>query len=70
MLALDDDGRTASEVSRVDPIGEDPAPLPQGNVNVAKVADTVLPSVVQIQVRAAQAARPAPVSCSTSAVTS
>jgi putative serine protease PepD len=51
VVALDDDARPASEVSQVDPIGEDPAPLPPGNVNVARVADTVLPSVVQIQVR-------------------
>ena len=51
VVALDTDNRPTSEVSQVQPIAEDPAPLPAGNVDVAKVADTVLPSVVQIQVR-------------------
>ncbi|MDF2967308.1 MAG: peptidase and chymotrypsin/Hap [Nocardioidaceae bacterium] len=51
VVALDSDGSQTSDISRVDPIREDAAPLPSGNVNVAKVANTLLPSVVQIQVR-------------------
>ena len=52
VVAFDDDGRSTSDISQVEPIAEDPAPLPAGNVDVAKVANAVLPSVVQIQVRA------------------
>ena len=51
VVAFDRDASRTTDVSRVDPIREDPAPLPSGNVNVAKVADSLLPSVVQIQVR-------------------
>jgi putative serine protease PepD len=46
VVALEGEDRTVA------PLVEDPAPLPSNNVNVARVADTVLPSVVQIQVRA------------------
>jgi len=51
VLGLDEQYRQPSDVSQVKPIPEDVAPLPGGNVNVAKVAETLLPSVVQIQVR-------------------
>ncbi len=45
------DDPAPSETSQVEPLEEDAAPLPGDNANVTRVADAVLPSVVQIQVR-------------------
>ena len=51
VVAADRIDSRGSETSQVEPLGEDAAPLPSGNASVPRVADTVLPSVVQIQVR-------------------
>ncbi len=48
VLAGDDGG--GRDFRSTTPIGSDPAPLPADNTSVAKVADRLLPSVVQIRV--------------------
>jgi len=51
VVALDQDEGSRSATSQVEPLGKDPAPLAAGNVSVTRVADSVLPSVVQIRVQ-------------------
>ncbi len=51
VIAADRLDDPASSTSQIEPLEEDTAPLPSRNASVPRVADTVLPSVVQIQVR-------------------
>ena len=53
-LAGSDGGSLGTGGTAVDPLPSDPAPLRTGNTSVARVADRLLPSVVQVRVVGSQ----------------